>query len=80
VLASVIVAWFSRRREFRADAGGAKLEGRDAMIAALARLSGNPAATTLPKEVQAFGISGTIGKLLSTHPPIEQRIAALKAG
>ena len=80
VLASVIVAWFSRRREFRADAGGAQLEGRDAMIAALARLGGNPAATTLPKEVQAFGISGTIGKLLSTHPPIEVRIAALKAG
>jgi heat shock protein HtpX len=50
------------------------------MIAALARLSGNPAPTTLPKEVQAFGISGTIGKLLATHPPIEQRIAALRAG
>ena len=79
VLASIIVAWFSRRREFRADAGGAKLEGRDAMAAALARLGGNPAPTTLPKEVQAFGISGTIGKLFSTHPPIEERIAALRA-
>ena len=79
VLASIIVAWFSRRREFRADAGGAKLEGRDAMAAALARLGGNPAPTTLPKEVQAFGISGTIGKLFATHPPIEERIAALRA-
>ncbi|HET9483656.1 MAG TPA: protease HtpX [Xanthomonadales bacterium] len=79
VLASIIVAWFSRRREFRADAGGAQLEGRDAMAAALARLGGNPAPTTLPKEVQAFGISGTIGKLFATHPPIEERIAALRA-
>ncbi len=80
VFASIIVAWFSRRREFRADAGGARLEGRDAMVAALARLGGNPAPTTLPKEVQAFGISGKIGALLATHPPIEARIAALRSG
>ncbi|HVF34781.1 MAG TPA: protease HtpX [Candidatus Saccharimonadia bacterium] len=79
VFASMIVAWFSRRREFRADAGGAKLEGRDAMAAALARLGGNPAPTTLPKEVQAFGISGKIGNLFATHPPLEERIAALRA-
>jgi len=79
VLASIIVAWFSRRREFRADAGGATLEGRDAMMAALARLGGNPAPTTLPKEVQAFGISGKIGNLFATHPPLEERIAALRA-
>ena len=79
VLASIIVAWFSRRREFRADAGGAALEGRDSMASALARLAGNPAPTTLPKEVQAFGISGKIGKLFATHPPIEERIAALRA-
>jgi heat shock protein HtpX len=80
IFATMIVAWFSRRREFRADAGSATLQGRESMIAALQRL-GQPQqieATTLPKAVQAFGISGPIGKLFSTHPPIEARIAALR--
>ena len=80
LFASVIVAWFSRRREYRADAGGAKLEGRDAMIAALERLKGNHEQTALPKEIAAFGISGGVGALFASHPPLEQRIAALRAG
>jgi heat shock protein HtpX len=79
ILASMIVAWFSRYREFRADAGSASLLGaRQPMIAALARLGGlQPGA--LPEPMKAFGISGGIGKLFSTHPPIEERIAALQA-
>ena len=82
LFASMIVAWFSRRREFRADAGAATLQGRESMIAALSRLAmpQQREATTLPKAVQAFGISGPFGKLFATHPPIEARIAALKAG
>jgi heat shock protein HtpX len=79
ILASMIAAWFSRRREFRADAGGAALEGRDAMIAALNRLRAQHDATTLPEAVKAFGISGPIGKLLASHPPLEERIAALQS-
>ena len=82
VLASIIAMWFSRWREFRADAGGAKLAGRDKMIAALERLSMNVGASTLPKQVQAFGISGGVGhglrRLFMTHPPLEERIAALR--
>jgi heat shock protein HtpX len=79
VLAAMIVAWFSRRREFRADAGGAGLAGRDRMIAALERLKLNQEQTTLPAQVQAFGISGGGGfmALFRSHPPLEERIAAL---
>ena len=77
-LAAMIVAWFSRQREFRADAGAAQLMGRrQPMINALARLGGmHPG--ELPKSVAAMGIVGSIGKLFSTHPPIEERIAALQ--
>ena len=77
-LAAIIVAWFSRQREFRADAGAAQLMGRrQPMINALARLGGmHPG--ELPKSVAAMGIVGSIGKLFSTHPPIEERIAALQ--
>jgi heat shock protein HtpX len=76
--AAIVVAWFSRHREFRADAGAASLMGRkQPMINALARLGGmHPA--ELPKSVAALGIAGGIGQLFSTHPPIEQRIAALQ--
>ena len=77
--AAMVVAWFSRHREFRADAGAAQLMNRkQPMINALARLGGmHPG--ELPKSVAAFGIAGGIGKLFSTHPPIEERIAALQA-
>jgi heat shock protein HtpX len=83
VLASIIVMWFSRQREFRADHGGAKLAGRGAMIAALERLSSlHPQA--LPDKMAAFGIAAGgasgIKRLFMTHPPLEERIAALKAG
>ena len=77
-LASVVVAWFSRYREFRADAGGARLEGKDAMISALSRLGGQHGESSMPKEIAAFGISGSIGKLFASHPPIPERIAALQ--
>ncbi|MES2941978.1 MAG: protease HtpX, partial [Pseudomonadota bacterium] len=77
--AAIVVAWFSRHREFRADAGAASLLGRkQPMINALARLGGMVPGE-LPKSVQAMGITGGIGKLFSTHPPIEERIAALQA-
>ena len=76
--ASMVVAWFSRHREFRADAGAAQLMGRkQPMMNALARLGGLHTAE-LPKSVAAFGIAGGIGQLFSTHPPIEERIAALQ--
>ena len=76
--AAMVVAWFSRHREFRADAGAAQLLGRkQPMINALARLGGM-APGELPKSVAAFGIAGGIGQLFSTHPPIEERIAALQ--
>jgi len=82
LFASMIAMWFSRHREFRADAGGAALAGRGKMIAALQRLSQNQGVNTLPKQVAAFGISGGIahglGKLLMSHPPLEQRIEALR--
>ena len=78
-VASMIVAWFSRQREFRADAGAASLMGSSVpMQHALARLGGM-APGELPKSVQALGITGNIGKLFSTHPPIEERIAALQS-
>ena len=77
--AAMVVAWFSRHREFRADAGAAQLLGRkQPMINALARLGGMTPGE-LPKSVAAMGIAGGIGKLFSTHPPIEERIAALQA-
>jgi len=77
--AAMVVAWFSRQREFRADAGAAQLMGRkQPMVNALARLGGM-APGELPKSVAAFGIAGGIGQLFSTHPPIEERIAALQS-
>ena len=77
-LAAIIVAWFSRQREFRADAGAAQLMGRrQPMVNALARLGGLTPAE-LPKSIAAMGIAGGIGQLFSTHPPIEERIAALQ--
>lgn len=76
--AAIVVAWFSRHREFRADAGSAQLLGRkQPMINALARL-GSLQPGELPKSVAAFGIAGGIGQLFSTHPPLEDRIAALQ--
>ena len=84
LFASMIAMWFSRHREFRADAGGAALAGREKMIAALKRLSLNQGQNTLPKQVAAFGISGAMGhglrRLLLSHPPLEERIRALEAG
>ena len=82
VLASIIVMWFSRHREFRADAGGASLAGREKMIAALERLKMNHEQAALPKEMAAFGISdeGGFSRLFMTHPPLDERIAALRAG
>jgi len=78
-LAAIIVAWFSRQREFRADRGSADLMGRrQPMINALARLGGMVPGE-LPKGLQAMGITSGVGKLFSTHPPIEERIAALQA-
>jgi heat shock protein HtpX len=77
-VAAIIVAWFSRQREFRADASAAQLMGRkQPMINALARLGGVHTAE-LPKSMAAMGIAGGIGQLFSTHPPIEDRIAALQ--
>ena len=77
--AAIVVAWFSRHREFRADAGAAQLMGRrQPMINALARLGGMVPGQ-LPKTVEAMGITGSIGKLFATHPPIEERIAALQS-
>ena len=76
--AAIVVAWFSRQREFRADAGAAELMGRkQPMVNALARLGGLHTAE-LPKSVAAMGIAGGIGQLFSTHPTIEERIAALQ--
>ena len=78
VLATAIVCWFSRRREFRADEGGAKLAGKRKMIAALERLQKGQVQSSLPESVAAFGIVNA-RELFSTHPPLEKRIAALKA-
>ena len=81
VLAGIIVAWFSRQREFRADRGAAQLMGQpQSMMNALARLGGMHAeGAEMPKNLAAMGIAGGIGKLFSTHPPMEERIAALRA-
>jgi heat shock protein HtpX len=80
-LASLIAAWFSRQREFRADAGGAQLAGRENMISALEALKrGSADSTPLPERLQAFGISGgALKKMASTHPPLDVRIARLRA-
>jgi heat shock protein HtpX len=80
ILASIIVMWFSRWREFRADAGGAALAGRDKMIAALERLKLNQEQSQLPAQISAFGISGGGGimRLFMSHPPLDERIAALR--
>ncbi len=82
LFATMIAMWFSRRREFRADAGGASLAGRHKMIAALEKLQAGHASSTLPAQVEAFGIAGGMGhglkKLFLSHPPMEERIAALR--
>jgi heat shock protein HtpX len=82
LFASMIAMWFSRHREFRADAGGANLAGRGKMIAALQKLQRNVEPTTLPSQIAAFGISGAIAHglqgLFRSHPPLEERIAALQ--
>lgn len=81
ILASMIVMWFSRYREFRADAGGARVAGREKMIAALERLKSSHGAQ-LPDQMAAFGINGGVrrgfAKLFMSHPPLDDRIAALK--
>ena len=83
IIASTIVMWFSRRREFRADAGGADLAGRQKMIAALQALQRRAEPEDLPGEFAAFGINGSIGaglkRLFMSHPPLQERIAALQA-
>jgi heat shock protein HtpX len=82
ILASMIVFWFSRRREFRADAGGAHLAGRGPMIGALERLKAVADPQPLPEQMAAFGISADrkagIMRLFASHPPLDERIAALK--
>jgi len=80
ILAAIIVAWFSRQREFRADAGGAALAGREKMIAALERLKLNQEQSQLPAQISAFGISGGGGimRLMMSHPPLDERIIALR--
>jgi heat shock protein HtpX len=78
-VASMIVAWFSRQREFRADSGSAQLLGhKQPMINALARL-GQMQAGALPNSVAAMGITGDLGKLFASHPPLQERIAALQS-
>lgn len=79
ILASMIVMWFSRYREFKADAGGASLAGRNNMVAALQRLKSFQNAPPLPDEMAAFAISaGKVQKLFSSHPPLDKRIEALQ--
>lgn len=82
LLASLVVMWFSRYREFHADAGGARLAGRGKMIAALERLRQLSEPSQLPSQMAAFGINGGLGdglrKLFMTHPPLEERIEALR--
>jgi len=82
ILASMIVMWFSRQREFRADAGGAEYAGRANMVAALERLKAGQSSSHLPEALQAFGINGGkpsgLRALFMSHPPLEERIAALQ--
>ncbi len=83
ILASMIVMWFSRWREFRADAGGARLAGREKMVSALQRLQVAAGQAELPDQLAAFGISGRMAegfkRLFLSHPPLAERIAALQA-
>lgn len=81
VLASIVVMWFSRQREFRADAGGASLAGRQKMIAALEKLKVNHDKAAMPENMAAMAISssGGFSKLFMTHPPLDERIEALRA-
>lgn len=81
LLASFIVMWFSRKREFRADSGAAGLASRDKMIGALNRLQSQHLPSSLPEQVAAFGVrprEGGLASLLRSHPPLEERIAALR--
>jgi len=82
LLANIIVSWFSRRREFKADIGGAELAGRNKMINALRRLQQSTNPQPMPDEMSAFGISGAgvVKELFKTHPPLEVRILALETG
>ncbi len=84
ILASTIVMWFSRKREYRADIGGAELAGRANMISALERLKAGTVQEPLPDQLAAFGFSGGMGegikKLFMSHPPLDERIAALRRG
>lgn len=84
ILAAIIAMWFSRRREFRADAGGARLAGRDKMVAALKRLQQMSEPRDLPGQLAAFGIVGGVGqglkRLMMSHPPLQERINALISG
>ncbi|MDH5473584.1 MAG: protease HtpX [Gammaproteobacteria bacterium] len=84
ILASIIVMWFSRQREFRADAGGAYLSSREKMASALERLKLTVEQPHLPDQLAAFGISGGLGvglkKLFMSHPPLDERIARLRSG
>ncbi|HEX2243703.1 MAG TPA: protease HtpX [Gammaproteobacteria bacterium] len=84
ILAAMIAMWFSRRREFRADAGGARLAGRDKMVAALKRLQQMSEPRDLPGQLAAFGIVGGVGqglkRLMMSHPPLQERINALISG
>jgi heat shock protein HtpX len=81
VLASIVVMWFSRQREFRADVGGANLAGRQKMIAALEKLKVNHEKAAMPENMAAMAISssGGFSKLFMTHPPLDERIEALRA-
>ncbi len=83
-LASALVMWFSRKREYRADAGAAALAGREKMIAALQRLQAAHEPAQLPDQLAAFGIAGSGAegwkRLFLSHPPLDERIAVLRAG
>ena len=76
-LASIVVAFFSRQREYRADIGGATYANKEGMIGALERLKQGQTGE-LPKQLAAFGINNGIKSLFSTHPPLDDRIAALR--
>ena len=77
-LAAIVVMWFSRYREFRADSGGGELAGVGNMVSALEKLKVSPVNESLPDSVDSFGISGGIGQLLSSHPPLDKRIQRLR--
>ena len=80
MLASIIVMWFSRQREFRGDNGGAQLAGKHKMVSALKRLQGDQQESQLQDQFTAFGIRGkrTVAELSMSHPPLSKRIAALE--